>query len=98
MTISVYLVQADWVPFSLYMELTLAPLMAGTDNNINPVLLQVKIAYIPTAICDPRNKPTGNTTPGINKKIIHRPIEKSVWILSTVNLPSGLFTSVGSYY
>ena len=40
-TISVY-----GVPFCLYMELTVAPLVAGTGNNTNPVLLKVKIAYM----------------------------------------------------
>ena len=46
--ISVY-----WVPFCLHMELTVAPLVAGTSSNANPVLLKMKIANIPTAKCEP---------------------------------------------
>ena len=34
----------------VYKELTAAPPVAGTGNNTNPVLLQVKIAYIPMAV------------------------------------------------
>ena len=32
------------------MGLTAAPLVAGTGNNTNPVLLKVKIAQIPTTM------------------------------------------------
>ena len=42
-----------WVPFCLYMELTVAPLVASTSNNTNPVLFKVTVANICTAMYGP---------------------------------------------